>query len=153
MHFHMMTTKWPHHNLAWLKFGTWLQKGPIFWVMTYTPLGSLSSPTLFLSLSDDYCWLLGPHCHCWIPSAYCTLILTAFSGGKACFGYGSGLVVILNLSSTIDIQPICFDTGSFALCLLSSFMLWFPLFSSLCQQLNCGLNSISVCAWFASVVV
>ncbi|KAF8972030.1 hypothetical protein BDZ97DRAFT_2070665 [Flammula alnicola] len=51
-----------------------------------------------LSISDDGRWIIGALRDCWIPSHYCDFESSSFLRDRACFGYKSGRVVIVDMS-------------------------------------------------------
>ncbi|KAF8972051.1 hypothetical protein BDZ97DRAFT_1913295 [Flammula alnicola] len=69
--------------------------GKFFIVYPVQPMLSID-PTL--SISDDGHWIVGALRDCWIPSHYCDFTSSSFSRDRACFGYSSGRVVILDVS-------------------------------------------------------
>jgi hypothetical protein len=51
-----------------------------------------------LSISDDHQWIKGALYDCWIPPNDRDFISSSFWGNRACFGYKSGRVVILDMT-------------------------------------------------------
>lgn len=66
------------------------------------PLQQLTSTTYpMLSILDNRQWIVGTLHGCWIPSSYCNFTSFSFFGSKLCLEYGSGHVVILDVTSMV----------------------------------------------------
>jgi WD40 repeat protein len=59
-----------------------------------------------LSLSVDHQWIVSALHDCWIPPYDSNFYLSSFSGNKACFGYTSGRVVILDMTIAGQIRQL-----------------------------------------------